>query len=1100
MRIFSADDFDQVALNSPGPSSGAVILPRSFGSASAPALEGFSAAAATTYGDTLSYGGHYYRLATSIGITRAAALAEASASSFTLNGQTYQGHLVTVTTSGEEAFIEAAIRATNNGTYFGSEPSSYWMGGEYVTSTWRWTSGLEDGQALTYSNWSGSEASQGATDPYLTLNMYAGYVGNNWLSVPNSYTSGIRGYVIEYRDMTAPTVPNLPSTPSIAINANLTVTFSEAIAKGSGFVEIHSGSATGPLVERFDVTTSFALRFSGSNLVIDPTSNLNPGTQYFVTFASGAVKDLDGNAYSGNVYAFNSLGVAITGTAENDTLTGTIFDENISGLSGNDTIYGLEGNDVIDGGDGSDAIYGSNGADTITSFFIRNTTPNLFSNNYTYVVDADYVDGGDGDDTIYFLGGQCFGGAGNDNIIVKGPSFPTKSSMFTFSYSISNSYIYSGLGDDLINIDGNMFHVFIESGEGNDRIITNSANCTTSSGSGDDYISAIGGDIDAGSDNDYVLIAGLGRNYSAWSNAVSAFNVRLGVGDDKLSISINNGLEVYIDGGDGWDEVIFTGYTGTLNLNNISNHFKDIEVFTIGTAVSEFLGRDVGDFIVGTGFRDVIKGMIGDDQIYGGDGDDYIEGDEGNDLLSGEGADDTIVGGEGDDRLEGGAGNDSLYGGVGTDLVFGGSGGDVVYAGDGNDTAYGDVGNDQINGDDGNDILYGNDGNDFLGGGLGDDSLIGGAGDDGLAGGDGNDSLDGGDDNDTLLGQAGDDTISGGLGQDFIDAGDGIDTVNAGDANDLINGGFGNDIINGEAGNDSIYGDAGNDIIDGGAGDDDLSGGNDNDTITGGAGDDRIAGGYGNDILNGGEGSDTISANDGDDTITGGAGVDNLYGFTGNDYIDGGDGNDTLLGMEGDDTVTGGAGADYIVGGDGADRLSGDDGDDNMQGNDGNDTLNGGLGNDGLDGGTGNDTLNGDAGNDYLGGGEGNDILNGGEGNDVFVGGAGKDTLTGGAGADAFFFTSLTDSTSAATDKITDFSLANGDYINLSQIDANNGQAGDQAFSFVNSFTKQAGQATLTYDAASNTSTFSADVDGDGVADFVLQINGQQDTSNGWVL
>ena len=181
-------------------------------------------------------------------------------------------------------------------------------------------------------------------------------------------------------------------------------------------------------------------------------------------------------------------------------------------------------------------------------------------------------------------------------------------------------------------------------------------------------------------------------------------------------------------------------------------------------------------------------------------------------------------------------------------------------------------------------------------------------------------------------------------------------------------------------------------------------------------------------------------------------------------------------------------------------RLSGDDGDDNMQGNDGNDTLNGGLGNDGLDGGAGNDTLNGDAGNDYLGGGEGNDILNGGLGNDVFVGGAGKDTLTGGAGADAFFFTALTDSTSAAIDKITDFSLADGDYINLSQIDANTTTAGDQAFSFVNSFTKQAGQATLTYDAASNTSTFSADVDGDGVADFVLQINGQQDTSNGWVL
>jgi hypothetical protein len=48
----------------------------------------------------------------------------------------------------------------------------------------------------------------------------------------------------------------------------------------------------------------------------------------------------------------------------------------------------------------------------------------------------------------------------------------------------------------------------------------------------------------------------------------------------------------------------------------------------------------------------------------------------------------------------------------------------------------------------------------------------------------------------------------------------------------------------------------------------------------------------------------------------------------------------------------------------------------------------------------------------------------------------------------------------------------------------------------VNSFSKQARQATLTYDAVSNTTTFRADVDGDGVADFVLQINGQQDQSN----
>jgi Ca2+-binding RTX toxin-like protein len=103
-------------------------------------------------------------------------------------------------------------------------------------------------------------------------------------------------------------------------------------------------------------------------------------------------------------------------------------------------------------------------------------------------------------------------------------------------------------------------------------------------------------------------------------------------------------------------------------------------------------------------------------------------------------------------------------------------------------------------------------------------------------------------------------------------------------------------------------------------------------------------------------------------------------------------------------------------------------------------------------------------------------------------------------GADAFFFTSLSDSAPTSPDLITDFHWSEGDYINLSRIDANSALAGDQAFSFVNSFTKQAGQATLAYDAATNITTFSADVNGDGVTDFALQITGQQDTSHGWIL
>ena len=443
---------------------------------------------------------------------------------------------------------------------------------------------------------------------------------------------------------------------------------------------------------------------------------------------------------------------------------------------------------------------------------------------------------------------------------------------------------------------------------------------------------------------------------------------------------------------------------------------------------------------------------------------------------------------------------ENAIGGSGIDQIYGNSAANKLVGNGGADELYGYGGDDVLEGGDQNDQLCGGLGNDFLGGDLGDDRLWGEGGDDGLAGGDGNDVLDGGDGDDTLLGQAGDDVIKGGLGNDYMVGGDDNDEISGGAGNDLVDGGVGDDSINGEDGNDLIYAEGGDDRVYGGAGGDEIYGGGGNDRIYGDEGDDRIVGGLGADVLDGDDGDDVISGNEGEDKITGGRGNDNLYGFTGDDTIDGGDGSDTLLGMEGDDLLAGGAGNDYLVGGDGNDDLTGNDGNDSLDGSDGQDRLYGSWGNDELKGGAGNDSLYGEGGNDYLSGDMGNDVLSGGDGDDILVGGAGLDSLSGGAGADAFFFTALTDSTSAASDKITDFNWADGDYIDLSRIDANTTLAGDQAFSFVGSFTKQAGQATLTYDAASNTSTFRADIDGDGIADFVLQINGQQNTSQGWVL
>ncbi|NTW54880.1 MAG: S8 family serine peptidase [Chlorobaculum sp.] len=103
-------------------------------------------------------------------------------------------------------------------------------------------------------------------------------------------------------DTSAPTVASFNPVDGGAradVASNITITFSESVQAGSGTIEIHSGSANGALVESFDAATSTHLAFSGSKLTIDPTVNLDYGKDYYVTIASGAVKDLAGNSYAG---------------------------------------------------------------------------------------------------------------------------------------------------------------------------------------------------------------------------------------------------------------------------------------------------------------------------------------------------------------------------------------------------------------------------------------------------------------------------------------------------------------------------------------------------------------------------------------------------------------------------------------------------------------------------------------------------------------------------------------------------------------------------------------------------------------------------------
>ena len=131
------------------------------------------------------------------------------------------------------------------------------------------------------------------------------------------------------------------------------------------------------------------------------------------------------------------------------------------------------------------------------------------------------------------------------------------------------------------------------------------------------------------------------------------------------------------------------------------------------------------------------------------------------------------------------------------------------------------------------------------------------------------------------------------------------------------------------------------------------------------------------------------------------------------------------------------------------------------------------------------ETIVGDARANKIWAGKGDDLVLGGAGDDVLIGQWGNDTLGGGAGADRFVFN---DAQQMGADLILDFKT--GDRIDLRNIDANTGTAGDQAFTFIGSqWLSKAGDLGAYVDPHGWTS-ITGDVNGDGAVDFVIRSMG----------
>ncbi|HYF32499.1 MAG TPA: type I secretion C-terminal target domain-containing protein [Chitinophagaceae bacterium] len=694
--------------------------------------------------------------------------------------------------------------------------------------------------------------------------------------------------------------------------------------------------------------------------------------------------------------------------------TGNTLDNILTGNGAANTLNGNDGNDTIDGGLGADLLNGGAGDDT---YYVDNTSDvvseSVSSGTDIVYASASFTINGNVENLI-LTGTSNINGTGNAGVnIITGNSGNN-----TLNGGNAVDTLIGGLGDDTYVIESNSEIITENNNEGNDTIIstipsnyTLGAHIENLTITGSNSISITGNSLNnvlTGNSGNNTVTGGDGNDTIDGGNAIDTLIG--GAGDDIYITESNNDVITEL-ANEGTDKIIATvsaSYTLGAHIENLTLG---------GTNSINATGNALNNLLIGNSGANTLDGVSGDDSMAGAAGNDiYIvnsasdvvteNANEGTDLVqssvtytltdnienltltgtsnlngTGNGLANTITGNSGINILDGGAGNDTLIGGAGDDTYIVDSSADVITEGSsaGTDNVQSSaaaytlgsnvenltltgVGNINGTGNSSNNTITGNSGNNILNGGSGIDTMIGGLGDDFY-----------------LVDHASDVTTE--------NLGEGTDSVQSSITWTLANN-IENLTLTGSSGihatgnglDNVLTGNSGSNTITGGAGNDTLDGGNAIDTLIGGLGDDIYITESNNDVIteNLNEGTDHVFANT-PSTYVLGANLENL----------------TIMGTS---TIGGtGNGLDNIITGNGSAN-----------------------------------TLTGNAGNDTLYGGGGNDTLHGGNDNDILSGQAGTDSLTGGIGSDTFVFENA--SAFSNVDTITDFSTAQSDKLNIADL------------------------------------------------------------------
>jgi hypothetical protein len=146
---------------------------------------------------------------------------------------------------------------------------------------------------------------------------------NYYVVVPNGAIAGYTGvstYNFTTVSFALSSISPTNGATNVGVNTNITLTFTNTPTRGTGTIELRSGSVDGGLIENFNAASSGNISVVGNDWILNPTNTITTNTIVYLVIPSTAIQNYVGlNTTGADSYSFtttiqpSTLGAAYEG-------------------------------------------------------------------------------------------------------------------------------------------------------------------------------------------------------------------------------------------------------------------------------------------------------------------------------------------------------------------------------------------------------------------------------------------------------------------------------------------------------------------------------------------------------------------------------------------------------------------------------------------------------------------------------------------------------------------------------------------------------------------------------------------------------------------